>query len=255
MHSASLVITIMLVLGAGPQALAAPLQVTELRGQVQQGARQLGLLDTLADGAVLVLDQAALLVAWDAQSDRRYVIAGPGKLTLGAAGPALAGGGSLHVLAPRRALPARPAEGSVMAGAVMRSVAPASMAQPALLPLALADFTWRNRPHLGDWLFRLYDDSGVLLHEAKVAAPRYRLPPALLLAPGQAYGWEVWWHDGNGLTKGALQSAQTMARQTVAWPAPDASAAERIGAALQLRDNGQLMQARQLAPVLLETLP
>jgi len=260
-------------------AHAAPLQVTQVHGAVQQGARSVRLLDMLDDGASLTLAEAAILVGWDAQSDRRYVFAGPGRLTLTVSGPVLAGSGSMQVLAPRRPLRAAPSEATVMAGAIMRSATasappahaapesgpdaalpPASAGAPAqqvgrVLPLALATFNWRNRPHIGDWIFRLHDGSGALVHEATVAAPRYRLPPQLLLAPAQAYRWSVAWHDGSAVVQGPAQPVQTMAQQPVVMPGTHASAAERIGAALLLRDNGQLEQARQLAPALLDDTP
>jgi len=260
-------------------AHAAPLQVTQVHGTVQQGARSVRLLDMLDDGASLTLAEAAILVGWDAQSDQRYVFAGPGRVTLTVNGPVLAGSGSMQVLAPRRPLRAAPSEATVMAGAIMRSAtpsAPAAHAAPApgqdaalppasagalaqqadrVLPLALATFNWRNRPHIGDWIFRLHDGSGALVHEATVAAPRYRLPPQLLLAPAQAYRWSVAWHDGSAVVQGPAQPVQTMAQQPVVMPGAHASAAERAGAALLLRDNGQLEQARQLAPALLDDTP
>lgn len=266
-------------------AHAAPLQVTQVHGTVQQGARSVRLLDMLDDGASLTLAEAAILVGWDAQSDRRYVFAGPSRVMLTVNGPVLAGSGSMQVLAPRRPLRAAPNEATVMAGAIMRSATPsapqahaalqahaapapgpdaalppASTGAPAqqadrVLPLALATFNWRNRPHIGDWIFRLHDGSGALVHEATVAAPRYRLPPQLLLAPAQAYRWSVAWHDGSAVVQGPSQPVQTMARQPVVMPGAHASAAERAGAALLLRDNGQLEQARQLAPALLDDTP
>lgn len=253
-------------------AHAAPLQVTQVHGTVQQGARSVRLLDMLDDGASLTLAEAAILVGWDAQSDRRYVFAGPSRVTLTVNGPVLAGSGSMQVLAPRRPLRAAPNEATVMAGAIMRSatpsapapahaaLSPASTGAPAqqadrVLPLALATFNWRNRPHIGDWIFRLHDSSGALVHEATVAAPRYRLPPQLLLAPAQAYRWSVAWHDGSAVVQGPAQPVQTMAQQPVVMPGAHASAAERVGAALLLRDNGQLEQARQLAPALLDDTP
>lgn len=260
-------------------AHAAPLQVTQVHGTIQQGARSVRLLDMLDDGASLTLAEAAILVGWDAQSDRRYVFAGPGRVTLTVNGPVLAGSGSMQVLAPRRPLRASPTEATVMAGAIMRSATPSALAAHAapapgqdaalspasagapaqqadrVLPLALATFNWRNRPHIGDWIFRLHDGSGALVHEATVAAPRYRLPPQLLLAPAQAYRWSVAWHDGSAVVQGPAQPVQTMAQQPVVMPGAHASAAERAGAALLLRDNGQLEQARQLAPALLDDMP
>lgn len=239
------------------QATAAPLQVTELRGSVQHGERPVRLLDTLADGASVVLGPAALLVAWDAASDRRFVVAGPGQLTLAASGPVLAGSGSVQMLAPRRA-PALPKQqGTVMAGAIMRTAVSAVSPSTAemLLPLAQADFSWRNRPHLGDWQFRLYDDAGVLLHQANVAELRYRLPPGVVLAPERAYSWQLAWDDGRARVEGPRMLRHTMATQVVTLPAADASKAARLGAALQLRDNAQLREARTLAPELFGEAP
>lgn len=245
------------LLSATLHAAATPLQVTELRGGVQQGERQVRLLDTLADGAILALDQTALLVAWDAASDRRYVVAGPGQLTLAASGPVLAGSGSVHMLAPRRVVPApKQPDGTVMAGAIMRTAATAALpAAVPLLPLAQADFSWRSRPHLGDWLFQLYDDAGALLHEARVAERHYRLPPGLVLAPDRAYRWQLAWDDGHAWVQGPRESRRTMASQPVSMPAAHASAAARLGAALQLRDNGQLREARAVAPELFGETP
>ena len=232
------------------QVTAAPLQVTELRGSVQQGERPLRLLDTLADGASVVLADAALLVVWDAASDRRFVVAGPGRVTLEATGPVLAGSGSVQMLAPRRAAAPRQPAGTVMAGAIMRTSSSLPSAAEVLLPLAQADFSWRNRPHLGDWHFQLFDAAGVLLHEARVAERHYRLPPTVLLAPDRAYQWQVSWDDGGSWKHAPRESGRSMASGIVSMPAAHASLAARLGAALQLRDNGQLAEARALAPEL-----
>lgn len=238
-------------------AAAAPLQVTELRGSVQQGERALKLLDTLRDGASLVLGEAALLVLWDSVSDRRFMVAGPARLTLAPDGPALtdSGRGSVQMLAPRRVPAAKPAEGTVMAGAMMRAGAPAMPASAALLPLTQAVFSWRNRPHLGDWCFRLYDEAGQLLHEARVAERYYRLAPTVLLAPERAYRWQLAWDDGRSEVLGPVEPVRTMALQEVGMPSAQASTAARLGAALQLRDNGQVAQARALAPELFGEAP
>lgn len=233
---------------------AAPLQVTELRGSVLQGERPVRLLDTLADGARVVLADAALLVAWDMATDRRFVVAGPGHLTLCASGPVLAGSGSVQMLAPRRAAAPRQAAGTVMAGAIMRTSSPPSAAE-VLLPLAQADFSWRNRPHLGDWHFQLFDDADVLLHEARVAERHYRLPLTVLLAPERAYHWHVSWDDGRIWQQAPRESGRSMAIGGVSMPAAHASQAARLGAALQLRDNGQLAEARALAPELFGVAP
>jgi len=215
------------------QVTAAPLQVTELRGSVQQGERPLRLLDTLADAA----------------SDRRFVVAGPGRVTIEASGPVLAGSGSVQMLAPRRAAAPRQPAGTVMAGAIMRTSSSPSAAE-VLLPLAQADFSWRNRPHLGDWRFQLFDAAGMLLHEARVAERHYRLPPTVLLAPERAYYWQVSWDDGGTWKQAPRESGRSMATAVVSMPAAHASLAARLGAALQLRDNGQLAEARALAPEL-----
>lgn len=245
-----LALPLLLALACG-QAFAQAWIVTEVHGSATRGGKPLALLDRLAPGDRVVLAPGSSLTGWRAGSDRQYVAAGPGRFVV--TERALAGGtdgGAVHAVALDARTAPKASADTAMAGAVMRAGDGADGSEP--LATARPWLQWPIHPHRGDWTLRLRDDTGQLLHEARVGANGYALPPSVPLRPGRVYYRELAWDDGGPLPRVDVARLRTLdagddaqAAALLAHGAADAQ--ERRAQVLALQRLGLAQLARHIA--------
>jgi len=227
--------------------------VTQVNGGARSAQRQLALLDRLGAGDSVAIDAGSTLVLFRMTQGEQFTLTGPGHFTLGAAGPERqSGSGSTRMERPPSALGrVLQRHDQVVAGAIVRAALTGNEVERVAPSRPL--FSWRARPHQGQWRFRLTDEGGQVLFETTLAATELSLPPAIRLLPGRLYVRELHWPDRDGsmrveaLPVQALDAADD-AELSALYPVPDADQPARVLYALYLRGLGVRALATRVAP-------
>lgn len=227
--------------------------VTQVHGSVRAAQGQLGLLDRVNAGDTVELGPGAGLVVFRTPQAQQFTLTGPGRFVVGAEGVTRHGGtGTVRMERrdPALAGALRPA-GQVVAGAVVRSAAGAGDVE-AIAP-SRPVFSWRARPHRGQWQFRLTDEAGQVLYETSLAHTGLALPSTVRLLPDRRYRRELRWQGRDGALQVELASLQTLdagadAQLASLLPPAGAPACDRVLFALYLRTLGVRSLAAQVAP-------
>lgn len=242
-----LLAALLMVLASTP-ALAAPLLVTDLQGQVPRpGHPALRLLDELQAGEHLALPAGARLTLVDLADGREYRLAGATQLRVGPSGLLGAQGQALEAQnAPTRTLPVLALRQGQAAPATLVMRDPRAEGLPALrepVRTLVLDprpaFRWDPIAGARRYQLQLAETDGTVVWDTETRTPQATLPPDIRLREGGGYRWRViaW-----GLAEPQWESS---ARFAVA----DAALRERLAEQRALAGGdfaGRLLHASQL---------
>jgi len=191
--------SLLLVL-ATTHALAAPLLVTDLQGQVPRpGHPPLRLLDELQAGERIALPVGARLTLVDLADGREYRLAGGTQARVAPSGLLSAQGQALEAQsAPTRTLPVLALRQGQAAPATLVMRDPRAEGLPALrepvrtLVLDLRPaFHWDAIAGARRYQLQLSETDGSVIWETETRAPQATLPPEVQLREGSGYRWRV----------------------------------------------------------------
>ncbi len=256
----SLIAALSLFVGL-PSFAAEPMaMVTDVQGAaVQSGGARLAILAELGASAQLQLETGARVTIAHFASGRQFDLDGPGAFRLTAAGVESSGGGRVRARAPLSAAyrdvrlrPARVALASISMRGGADDV-PLQLISPVgtwLLENRPA-FRWQPIAGVASYRFRLTDNTGRILHEARTSEQSAPLPETVMLEPGQTYAWQVdvTLPDGrvaDGWTEFGIAGRDRRDRVEGARPATGAPFGERVLFALLLDDTGLREAARNV---------
>jgi len=232
--------------------------VTVVTGMVSADGHAIGFMAQLAPGRTVELGTDAQLVLFRFRSATEYTLAGPGRFATRDSG--IVRTSTTGTLQQRAMDPAFrqavPGAGLVQAGVTMRTGVAALRDTPHngenVAPGA-PTFRWNERPHAGDYEVVLADADDRVLAQARPAGNELSLP-AVRLAPGAAYRWELRWRDPAGQARMAMYRFQALSAEHAATlerlrPRPDTSRSASILFGLWLRSVGAFSLAEPyLAP-------
>lgn len=223
--------------------------MTVVKGTASVDGHAIGFMAQLAPGSTVELGTGAQLVLFRFPSATEYTLGGPGRFATRDSG--IVRTGTTGTLQQRAMDPAFrqavPGAGLVQAGVTMRAGAAAARDTPnngeSVAP-GTPTFRWNERPHTGDYEFLLADADDRVLAQARPAGNELSLP-AVRLAPGATYRWELRWRDPAGQARMAMYRFQALPAEHAATlerlrPRPDTSRSASILFGLWLRSVGAL---------------
>lgn len=226
--------------------------VTVVKGRVVADGNAVGFMEQLKPTRTIELGTDAQLVLFRFRGAKEYTLTGPGSFVMRADGVVRTSAtGALQQRAMDPAFSrAAPGASLVQAGVTLRAGGAPSRDTPHngenVAPGA-PTFRWNERPRTGDYEFLLADDRDRVLAVARPAGEELTLP-AVRLAPGAAYRWELRWRDPAGQMRMAMYRFDTLSADDAATlerlrPQMDTSGSASILFGLWLRSVG----ARSLA--------
>lgn len=184
----------------GTHALAAPLLVTDLQGQVPRpGHPPLRLLDELQAGEHLALPAGARLTLVDLADGREYRLAGGTQLRVGPGGLLGPQGQALQAQGtPARTLPVLALRQGQAAPATLVMRDPRAEGLPALrepVRTVVLDprpaFRWDPITGARRYQMQLTETDGTVVWDTETRTPQATLPPDIRLREGGGYRWRV----------------------------------------------------------------